>query len=67
MNQRYHDLSTGGMSAVMKYKGQEVDPKKLRRQAKMETMRNLMSTQAKETRPDDIVFSSPLVPSVTKL
>jgi hypothetical protein len=67
MNRRYHDLSTGGMSAVIKYKGQEVDPKKLRRQAKMETRKNLMGTRAKETRSDDFVFSSPLMPSVTKL
>jgi hypothetical protein len=67
MNKMYQHLSTANMSAVIKYKGQEVDPRKLRRQAKMETRRNLMGAHPEDTRPDGIVFSSPLVLPASKL
>jgi hypothetical protein len=46
MNQRPEHLSTESLSANIKYKGREVDPKKLRRQAKMETRSNLTAAQA---------------------
>jgi hypothetical protein len=67
INQKYQQLSSAKMSAVIKYKGQEVDPKKLRRQAKMETRRNLMGAQAKETRFGDLDIASPLVSPFAKM
>lgn len=48
---------------MIKYKGLEVDPQKLRRQAKMETRRNLMDAQVRDPRPDDTLLSSPLMSS----
>ena len=67
MNHRYQHLSTASMTAVIKYKGQEVDPRKLRRQAKTEIRRNLKGVQADGTRPNDTVSSSPLASPAVNL
>jgi hypothetical protein len=67
MNKRYQHLSTANMSVVIKYKGQEVDLRKLRRQAKMEIRRSLMGVHAEETGHNNIVFSKPVVFPATQL
>jgi hypothetical protein len=68
MNERYQRLASAGESAVIKYKGQEVDPRKLRRQAKLETRRSLMGAQAKDTTMADNIFpQSPLVSPAANL
>ncbi len=67
MNHRYQDLSTAGKAAVIRYKGQEVDPRKLRRQAKMETRRTLVGGRAQATGPEDTAFLSPLASPAAKL
>ncbi|KAF7510663.1 hypothetical protein GJ744_006275 [Endocarpon pusillum] len=67
MNQKYHHLSTTGTTAVIKYKGREVDPRILRRQAKMDTRRALLGGGAQATRSEDTAFLSPLTSSAAKL